>query len=165
MNMNRLERIALILTKITGTMANIVIFSTMAVVSLSVLMRIFFNTPIPGLTDIVSMLNALAVAFAISIAEKHRKHIRVDFVRQYLPPRIGKAIYFSMNGLALVVISVVAYRFLLYSLTAHKYGNATWIMNIPHWPVIVCLTLGLVIFLITAISNLLSDYCNWKEAK
>lgn len=163
--MNRLEKIVFMLTKITGTLANVIIFSTMAVVSLSVFMRVFFNSPIPGLTDIVSMLNALTVAFAISIAEKHRKHIRVDFVREYLPPRIGKAIYFFMNGLAIVVISVVSYRFFLYGFSAYRHGNATWIMNIPHWPVIVCLFLGLIIFLLTAICNLLSDLSNWKEAK
>lgn len=163
--MKRLQKIVSILTKITGIMANIVIFLTMAVVSLSVLMRILFNTPIPGLTDIVSMLNALAVAFAISIAEKHRKHIRVDFVREYLPPMMGKAIFFFMNSLAIVVICAVAYRFLLYGFSAYSHGNATWIMNIPHWPVIACLFVGLIIFLLTAISNLLSDFSNWKEAK
>ncbi|KUO66971.1 MAG: hypothetical protein APF84_17415 [Gracilibacter sp. BRH_c7a] len=163
--MNKYERIIDILTKITGIAANVVLFSTMMVVAISVLMRIFLNAPIPGLTDIVSMLNALAVAFAVSVTEKQRKHIRIDFVRQYLPSHIAKFIFVVVNSLAILVISVVTWRFFLYIFSAYGHGNATWIMKIPHWPVILCLFLGLVIFLLTAICNLLSDLNSWKGAE
>jgi TRAP-type C4-dicarboxylate transport system permease small subunit len=117
------------LTKITGVAACVVLFATMAVVSLSVLMRIFFNSPIAGVTDIVSLLNALAVAFAISVAERRRKHIRVDFVREYLPPRIGKTIYFFMSLLAMLVIVVISWRFFLYifSTLQHVVRPGLWI--------------------------------------
>jgi len=154
--MNKYERIIDILTKITGIAANVVLFSTMMVVAISVLMRIFL---------IVSMLNALAVAFAVSVTEKQRKHIRIDFVRQYLPSHIAKFIFVVVNSLAILVISVVTWRFFLYIFSAYGHGNATWIMKIPHWPVILCLFLGLVIFLLTAICNLLSDLNSWKGAE
>ena len=75
------KRIVDLLTTVTLTLASLVLFSTMAVVSVSVLGRVLFRSPIGGLTDIISMLNALAVAFAVSVTEKKRKHIKVDFVR------------------------------------------------------------------------------------
>lgn len=162
--MDRYEKIVSILTKITGVAACVVLFATMAVVSLSVLMRIFFNSPIAGLTDIVSLLNALAVAFAISVAERRRKHIRVNFVREYLPPRIGKTIYFFMSLLAMLVIVVISWRFFLYIFSTLQHGSATWIMDLPHWPVVLCLFIGLIIFLITMVYNFLATISNRKSS-
>lgn len=162
--MDKFERIVCILTKLTGTAANIVLFSTMLVVSISVLMRIFLHAPIAGLTDIVSLLNALAVAFAISVAEQRKKHIRVDFVREYMPPRIGKFIQFFMNVLAMLVLIVITWRFFLYIFSTFKHGSATWIMDLAHWPVVVCLFVGLVIFLITMLFNFLSTINHRKSS-
>lgn len=163
--MNGFERIVGILTKITGVAANIVLFLTMAVVATSVLMRVFFKAPIAGLTDIVSVFNALAVAFAISVAERRNKHIRVDFVREYLPPRVGRFIYFFMSVLSLLVISVISWRFFLYILSTYEHGSATWIMSIPFWPVVVCLFVGLIVFLLTATLNFLKNITGMKDAK
>ncbi len=161
--MDKYEKVVDILTKFTGTAANIFLFITMAVVSLSVFMRIFLSNPIAGLTDIVSMLNALTVAFAVSVAERKNRHIRVDFVREYLPAKIGRAIHIFMSALALIVLCVITWRFFLYTFSTFSHGSATWIMNIPHWPVVLCLVIGLVIFLITFIFNFLMVLTNRKS--
>lgn len=163
--MDRFERIVDTLNKITLTAANAVLFLTMAVVCASVLMRIFFRAPIAGLTDIVSMLNALAVAFAISVTERSNKHIRVDFVCEYLPPRVGKAIYSFMSILAMLVLLMIAWRFFLYIPSTYKHGGATWIIGIPFWPIVVCIFAGLVIFLLTAVFNFLKSIMNVENIK
>ena len=165
MTLDKYEKIVDILTRITGTAARAVLFMTMAVVSLSVIMRIVFSSPIAGLTDIVSVFNALAVAFAVSVAERRNKHIRVDFVREYLPEKLGRAIWLLMNTLAIIVLCGIAWRFYLYIATNYIYGSATWIMTIPFWPVVLCIFLGMVVFVMTAILNFLKTLRGWKTGE
>lgn len=163
--MNSFKGIIHKLTEMTEVLANAVIFLTMAIVSLSILMRVFLKSPLAGLTDYVSMLNALTVAFAVSVTERMDKHIRVDFVREFLPPRIGKGIYVLTRVMMLAVYTLVSYRFLLYFISALRHGNKTWIAGLLHWPVLFCLFIGLSIFLLTAIINLVSALSNWEGRK
>jgi TRAP-type C4-dicarboxylate transport system permease small subunit len=151
--------------KVMAFLADLVLFCTMAVVAVSVLGRVFFSTPVAGLTDIVSIFNALAVAFAVSVTEQLRKHIRVDFVREYLPPKVGKVVFIIMMAMAAVTLAVITWRFFLYIGNTYSYHSRTWIMGIPHWPAVVCLSIGLLNYLIVMIYNFIDSLQHWGEKK
>jgi TRAP-type C4-dicarboxylate transport system permease small subunit len=108
------------------------------------------------------MFNALAVAFAMSVTEKLRKHIRVDFVREFLPEKIGKVIYTFMMILASLTLAVITWRFFLYIFSTYTHASRTWIMAIPHWPVVICLFFGLLSYLFVMIYNIIDSLQHWQ---
>ncbi len=145
--------------------AALIIFLTMATVTYSVIARILFKTPLPGLTDMVSMANGLTVAFALSVAQYKDKHVRVDFVREYMPKAISQKVYVIINALMLMVLAFISYRFALYAMSTLKSGSQTWIMAIPYWPVVTTICLGLIVFWLTVLYRYISTIMSWKEAK
>ena len=162
--MSTLKSIVEFLNKIMKFLIYFVIVFTMGVVTVSVFMRILFHSPISGIVDIVSMLSGLTVAFALSITEKNEKHVRVDFVREYFPPAISTVVYALINALMLGILGLILWRFVLYAQSTYLIGSQTWIMFLPHWPVVLSLAIGILAFLITALYNVLNSILHWKEA-
>jgi TRAP-type C4-dicarboxylate transport system permease small subunit len=137
----------------------------MLIVTISVVMRILFRHPIPGLTDIVSLTTGLIVAFSLTVTENNKKHLQVDFVREYFPPRLANVIFIIMHGLAVLLVGLVASRFVGHFTKVFARGDQSMMMGIPFWPVSLSLLIGLTVYLITMIINRLTVILAWKEGE
>ncbi|MDR1603405.1 MAG: TRAP transporter small permease [Gracilibacteraceae bacterium] len=153
------------LNGIMEKLAYVFIVFGMFIVTLSVVMRILFRHPIPGLTDIVSLTTGLIVAFSLTVTENNRKHLQVDFVREYFPPRLANAVFIIMHGLAVLFVGLVGSRFVGHFAKVFTRGDQTMMMGIPFWPVSLSLLIGLTVYLITMIINRLLVILTRKEGE
>jgi TRAP-type C4-dicarboxylate transport system permease small subunit len=91
-----------------------------------------FNWPLPGSTEITSVVQVIAIAGGLAFSKIDGRHIRVEFLIEWLPQR-GKAaldVFSALLGLGL---------FLIAGWMTYKYGlsipnTKTFLLGIPLYP-------------------------------
>jgi len=110
------------------------IVAAMIVVCINVVGRGFFERPLKGTVDIVSLLGALIIAGAIPHTQVLKGHIQIDLLVEKLPGRIGHMVeaFISLVGLAL--FALISWQTVLFSQMAFEIGELSEVMKIPLGP-------------------------------
>jgi TRAP-type C4-dicarboxylate transport system permease small subunit len=121
-----------------------------------------FEMPLPGSTEIISVLQIVAIAGGLAFSKIDDRHIRVDFLLECLPER-GKAVldvFSSMLGLGF--IAVAAWMSYEHGLSLFESGTRTLHLGIPvspfaFWIALCCIPMCCVIIteLLTSIERML----------
>jgi len=136
-----------------GYCACALIFLGMMLVVISVFLRLTRLGSIPGMTDYLGFLTAITVAFSIPLVEKNRGHIRVELLDTYLPKKVTNAILAVLDLICNLVIALICWRFLLYSVDVFRTGMKTWVAFLPYWPSTFVCSIGLLAYFATAAVN------------
>jgi TRAP-type C4-dicarboxylate transport system permease small subunit len=144
-------------------LANLCIVINMAVVVLSIIGRMVFNTPLPGLTDLVSFVFGLSCMFAFCYTEKTQGHIKMDLLMERLPPAGKKVLHVIIGILNLGCIALIAALFFRYTGATFASKSATWIMKLPYYPVVFVAAVGMTLFFMTALVNFIDGISGWRK--
>jgi len=113
--------------------AAVAVVVMMVVTALDVVMR-YFRISFPGAYDIISLLGAVVVAFALTYTSIQRGHIAVDFVYQKLPERY-RPLLDIFNGFAgSVFFGLLAWRCFVYAAMLKSVGEVSLTIKIPTYP-------------------------------
>jgi len=121
-----------------------------------------FNWPLPGSTEITSVIQVVAIASGLAYSKIDGRHIRVDFLAGRLSKRGGAAldIFISVLGLGLFVIA--GWMTFDYGVTLLHRGNETFLLGIALYPFafwigLCCIPMCLVLItdLMTAVNRVL----------
>lgn len=121
-----------------GTMIGL--FLMMSITVSDVLLRYLARKPIIGGTELVELL---MVSFGLGWAycTVQKVHIRADFLVARLPQIIRQGIEKIWDLLALIVVVLLAWRFLREALWAIRNKEVTAVLNIPMYPAWVLFTI------------------------
>ena len=93
-----------------------------------------FNWPLPGSTEITSVIQVVAIAGGLAFSKIDGRHIRVEFLFDSLPEK-GQAaldIFSAVLGLGLFVVAVwMTYE---HGLNLFKSGTKTFLLGISLYP-------------------------------
>ena len=148
------KSVSAILTKIftiTDLLAGACFFSVMALVLTNIIMRNIFRLPILGTVEIVGLLIATGLGFALANCEMKNGNIAMDVVTEKLPPRVQKIIEIVTCSISLCFWAIVAWRIFVYAITSCINGRVTPTVSIPIFPFIFILGLN-VCFLCAALA-------------
>lgn len=102
--------------------------------SLDVLTRWLLNQPLHGVNDLSAIALAVIIAACLPANLAERQNISVEFVGNTLGGR-AKACLAAFGSFAtLVFISLMAWRFVLYSQEIGHSGQTTWVLKLPVAP-------------------------------
>ncbi|GAB3794093.1 TRAP transporter small permease [Virgibacillus kimchii] len=140
-----LRKVEIILALLAG---GIVIF-TMILVSLDVFLRNFFNSPIPGVYEMVGFLFVSAVALGLSYTQAERAHININIVTRYFSGKFQKFIVSFGYLIGIIVLVILVWQNATESWGSFVVQDFTMgIVRFPLWPAKATLTLGLGVLLI-----------------
>ena len=110
----------------------------MAVMALATLIDVIgskvFQWPLPGSTEIIGVIQVIAIAGGLAFSKIDGRHIRVDFLVEWLPGR-GKAgldLFSSLLGLGF--FAVVGWMTYEHGLNLYGSGTRTFLLGIPLAP-------------------------------
>jgi TRAP-type C4-dicarboxylate transport system permease small subunit len=128
----------------------------MAAIGLATLIDVIgskvFKWPLPGSTEMIGVIQVIAIAGGLAFSKIDGRHIRVDIFIDYLPKR-GKAaldVFSSILGLGLFAVAGwMAYR---HGLSLFNSGTKTFLLGIPlspfaFWIAVCCIPMCCVIIL------------------
>jgi len=140
--------------------------AAMAAMALTTLIDVIgskvFRWPLPGSTEITSVVQVIAIAGGLAFSKIDGRHIRVEFLLEWLPGR-GKAaldVFSALMGLGLFVVAGwMTYKF---GQNLYSSGTETLLLGIPlspfaFWIALCCIPMCFVIIieLVTSIERVL----------
>ena len=91
----------------------------------------YFNHPIFGSEELVSILAVLGLAFILPLSHRERSHIRVEIVFRLLPKIWQKILRIFGCCLSIILFAAIAWRMVLYAMAKQKSGVVTMNLEIP----------------------------------
>ncbi len=118
--------------------------------------RGFFNSPIFGTGELVSIMAVLALAFALPSAHVERSHISVELFTRMLPRRARIMTRLIVDLVALALFSLVTWRMWIYGQTMQESGEVSMNLELPLHFVIYILSFGFFVFALMILKDILS---------
>lgn len=138
-----MENITLMIKKSTiwmNTVAEVVLVLMMMITVIDVVLRTF-GTPIPGTYELVAMMGALVVGFAVAKTSWDRGHVFVDFLIENRSATVKNAFFISTRILGIIIFALLSWNLMKKGIVLHRSGEVTMTLRLPHYPVAFALSL------------------------
>jgi TRAP-type C4-dicarboxylate transport system permease small subunit len=164
----KIEVLFVKLAQIMNSIAAVGLFTIMVVVVLNILMRIFFNRPFMGTYEIVQYGLLLTVSLALADNELADGNVMVSFFLEKMKPKTANIFNIATGSLGILVTGFVAWN--QWRMILQKYNNraASAILMLPHWIIVLVLTLGfftLFVALIVKVLRLVEKHRSLPDAR
>ena len=138
MGINRVARSAesriYSLSRILGIIAIVILVAMMLFTVVNVVMRAFFNRPIPGDVELIEVAMVCTGFLGLAWCAIREKHIRVDLLVQYFPKRVQGVIdsigYIGALGASIII----SWQSINEGLANKEMETATASLDIPVYP-------------------------------
>lgn len=113
----------------------------MALTCADVVLR-WFRHPIKGTYEMVSLLGAITVSFAVAHTLVQQGHVAVNLVVRLLPKRLQGVMESLIALLSGVLFAVIAWQCWLYGLGSQQAGEVSLTLQLPLYPVSYGIAIG-----------------------
>lgn len=93
------------------------------------------RSPIVGTYEIVGLLGAITIGFAIPQTSRLNGHVIMDFFTSRLPQGLGWILHSMTRILGIIVFSVIGWNLLTFGGDFRRVGEVTPTLQIPLYPV------------------------------
>lgn len=131
--------------------AMVSLFVLMCMTTIDTIMR---KTPLGGITDSLDLteLFLIFIVFCgLAYLESDRGHIRVDMFVNMFPRLLKKITEVFMYLLSAGILILLFFSMLSDIGSTFKSGAATQILQIPHWPFVVVVTVAIFLYAVTVL--------------
>ncbi len=152
---SRTERVSSMITRGIALIGLALLLLIALATVLDVLLRWLFNSPIVGLSDTYSLFMALILASCFPLCIYKRGNVTIRFIGNALGPRVRNILDAFGNLVTLIIFSLMAWQFWLYTDQIALDGETTWVLSWPVSPwwrvvtilIIICAPVTLVTFI------------------
>jgi TRAP-type C4-dicarboxylate transport system permease small subunit len=111
-----------------------------------------FSWPLPGSTEIASMVQVIAISAGMAFSKIDGRHIIVDFLIAKFPRRLQAGLEIFSNILGLGLWIILGLMILQYGQGVMKSGTTTFLLKLPiypfaYWAALCCIPMCLAIIL------------------
>ncbi len=134
---NPMKRLNSIVGSVSGVMyiiAGVALCSMVALTVSDVILRAF-KAPIVGTYDIVGLLGAIMVGFAIPQTSRAKGHVAMDFLEGRLPGGIDLTFHVITRILGILLFLIIGWQLWLQGADYLRIGEVTLTVHLPQWPV------------------------------
>jgi TRAP-type C4-dicarboxylate transport system permease small subunit len=93
-----------------------------------------FKWPLPGSTEITSVVQVLAIAGGLAFSKIDGRHIRVEFLLDWLPQRSKAVLDVFSDLLGLGLFAIAGWMTYKHGLILFNSGTKTFLLGIPLYP-------------------------------
>jgi len=136
------QKHSLLLARRLDIIASAAIFSMMALTCADVFLRYFFRKPIPGTYEIVALLGAVAVSFAMAHTLAEKGHVAVSLIVQMFPKRLQGIVESFISIFGIILFGLITWQSVLYGIDCQRAGEVSMTLQLPFYPIIYGVALG-----------------------
>ena len=136
------QKHSLLLARRLDIIAALAIFAMMALTSVDIFLRYFFRKPIPGTYEIVALLGAVAVSFAMAHTLAVKGHVAVSLIVQMFPKRLQGIVESFISIFGIILFALIAWQSVLYGVDCQRSGEVSMTLQLPFYPIIYGVALG-----------------------
>jgi TRAP-type C4-dicarboxylate transport system permease small subunit len=157
------QKHSLLLARRLDMVAAVAIFAMMALTCVDVFLRYFFRRPIPGTYEIVALLGAVAVSFAMAHTLAKKGHVAVSLIVQMFPKRLQGIVESFISIFGIILFGLITWQSILYGIDCQKAGEVSLTLELPFYPIIYGVALGAGVVCLVLIVDLGNALSNVKD--
>jgi C4-dicarboxylate transporter DctM subunit len=105
-----------------------------------IVLRSIFNAPIAGSNEFLSTIFAVAIAAVLVSGLAQRSTLEIDFLKTFVSERTAAWMRVFGHMLFLVILCLISWQVLVYSLNAIGIGKITIVLQWPLWPFLLAIS-------------------------
>ncbi len=113
----------------------------MALTCADVVLRLFRH-PIPGTYEIVGLMGAVGVSFALAYTTVKKGHIAVEFLTNRMPKQAQFIIAAAGEFFSALLFGIIAWQSVLYALDLKRTGEVSLTVEMPVYPFVLSIAIG-----------------------
>ena len=156
MEMSWFERTVTRLGSLFNILASASLFAMIMLTCLDVSMRYFFNRPIAGTYDVVSLMGAVLASFAMPYTMLEKGHVAVEILIERLSRSKQLVIETATHTTAIVLSLVLVWQCIVLALDMKAAGEVTPTLLIPFYPIVYCMAVCFFVLSFAILVNLLA---------
>ena len=153
----------LFLARRLDMIAAIAVFAMMSLTCVDVFLRYFFRMPLPGTYEIVALLGAVAVSFAMAHTLAERGHVAVSLVVQLFPKRLQGIMECMISIFGIILFGLIAWQSVLYGMDCQRAGEVSLTLELPFYPIIYGVALGAGVVCLVLLADLADAIVKVKD--
>jgi TRAP-type C4-dicarboxylate transport system permease small subunit len=146
-----------------NTVAEVVLVFMMMITVIDVVLRTF-GTPVPGTYELVAMMGALVVGFAVAKTSWDRGHVFVDVLIENRSRPVRNAFFISTRILGIIIYALLAWSLMKKGFVLHRSEEVTMTLRLPHYPVAFALSLCFFVQCFSLIGDILRINENQEQS-
>ena len=155
------------LSEILADCSGIIIFVMMLFMTLDVVLRYVFNSPVRGDYELIELAMVVLVFFAIPHTQTVKGHVAVDIITNFMPRKIRDILEIVSYLIASVLMFFVCRANYLQIFKVQGNGQTTGTLHIACYPfyaiVFVCLCIYMLIMVVDVIRALMDLFSSNKK--
>ena len=158
-----LQKVADLLTKLNRPLVAFVKYVALWILAImmfltftDVLLRYFFNSPVPGATELIEFMMGIVVTFSVAYTAHKKAHIGVDLVIERLPGKARRVIGCITSFFTLILFMLICWQTFLLIFEEYSTKIISAVLYVPVYPFIATVTVGLVILCLVVLAEFLS---------
>lgn len=121
-----------------------------------VLLRYFFNSPIPGGDELIEFMMGIGVTFSIAYTAHKKSHVGVDLLLVRLSEKTKKLISCVTSFLTFALFVLICWQTIILISEDYYSHLESPVLYIPVWPFITTVSVGLAILCLILLTEFLS---------
>ena len=150
------------ISDILKTLGAICLTAMMLLTCVDVLGR-FFDHPIFGTMEIVSILATLAIAMGLAFTHETDGHVGVELLLRLLSKRMQAAISLGTSILSLGLFGIMTWQMALYARSLQKSGEVSINLKLPEYLVVYLISFCLIILTLTILRDVIHHITNLRS--
>jgi TRAP-type C4-dicarboxylate transport system permease small subunit len=151
----RLRGIAWRLNRVAAALGCAALLAMIALITLQVVMRRFFNSPIDYTDEVSGYLLVAVTLCGLSYAMEKGDHIRVDMGLDRLPPRVLRGLRVAWCMVGLAFSAVLVFETARYAIESVRLGSVSIDSQTLVWPIQALLPAGFALLGLELVAQLL----------
>ncbi|MBN2332231.1 MAG: TRAP transporter small permease [Deltaproteobacteria bacterium] len=130
-----MQRIIYSIVRLMNYLAAASVMAMTLLTSADVVLRLFKH-PILGTYELVGLLGALTIAFAIPATTLANGHVAVEFVVDKLPRRFQNLVTGGTHLVSIALFGLITWQSYIYARDLQSTGEVTLSLQLPFYPVV-----------------------------
>ncbi|MBN1776888.1 MAG: TRAP transporter small permease [Clostridiales bacterium] len=151
---DRIDRFIKKAARIFGEIAGWFLFVCMLLVTVNVILRKVFGSPLLGTYEWVEILTAVVISLGLAYCAIVGGHIAIDFIVNKMKPGVQRMIAIICGSVSCLVMGGVTVSLFLYANTLALSGEVSPTTKIPYYIFVYVAGIGFVIFLAVLLLDL-----------
>jgi TRAP-type C4-dicarboxylate transport system permease small subunit len=144
---DRIDQFIKKVAKVLGEIAGWLLFACMLIVTLNVILRKVFNSPLLGTYEWVGILTAVMISLGLAFCGIVGGHIAIDFIVNKMKPGMQRMIAIICGGISCLVMGGVAVSIFLHANKLAMSGEVSPTTKIPYYIFVYVAGVGFIAFL------------------
>ena len=151
--------------RLLAYLGGIVLLWLMGLTVVAVAMRYVFNAPILGAQDISELSLVLVVFLALAYCGWTGGHVAVDLISMFLKPEILRWTDSLVRAISGLLFVYVTWQTMRQGLDALEFGEASNLVEIPHFPFILVVAFGSAVYALVLFVQAVRVACGLPDVK